>query len=145
MKESIKVSPVGLLSHLLRAVFVGVPIAASPFGSYIVGNSTQRMPLIWPPVGSLVIYAVPLASIVIGLVGWVLPKQFSKSVNVKLRMISVVLVIVSLFAYFYLVEKYVKEVPTPENGVRYRTIGSERTAAVHEQFPPDVYDVDAFP
>jgi hypothetical protein len=142
MKESPKVSLVGILSHLLRVVFVGVPIAASPFGSYIVGKSTQRIPLIWPPVGSLVIYAVPLASIVIGLVGWVLPKQFSKNVNVKLRTASVCLALVSLFAYSYLVLKYVKEVDTPENGAQYRTIGSERTAAVQKQFPPTTSDVD---
>jgi hypothetical protein len=61
---------------------------------------------------------------------------------VKLRVICIFLALVSLFTYSYLVEKYVKEVPTPENGLQYRTIGSERTAAVQRQFPPNISDVD---
>jgi hypothetical protein len=131
-----------VLSHTLRLLFVAAPVAASPVGSSLLKVKTQHLPLVWPPVGSLVVYAVPLASVVIGLFGWVLPRQFTKRTYIRLRSISVFAALLLLFSYFYLVSKYVKEVPTPYNGLQYRTIGSERAPVDDTAFPPGTSDVD---
>jgi hypothetical protein len=132
--NSFKVSLARVFSHLFRAAITAVPIAASPVGASLVGDKSQRLPLIWPPVGSLMVYAVPLASLIVGLVGWTLPKLLKKRASARFSVLSLGLAFVSLFLYFYLVSRYVKEVETPHNGTQYRTIGSVRTVDAQKMF-----------
>jgi hypothetical protein len=129
-------------SHLLRIAVTAAPILASPLRSHIAGTNSQSIPLLWPPVGGMTIYAVPLGSMVIGLVGWGFPKRLRKRTAARLRFAGLVVAFASLFAFSYLLLRFVKDVPTPDNGIQYRSIGFVRTVAAQRVLPSTMSDQD---
>jgi hypothetical protein len=98
------------------------------------GHKANDSHLIWPPIGSMETFAVPMAVILIGLFG-AAPKLFRTKSRAKLGFATALFVtVISLFLYAYL-QRYVIRVDTPFNGTQYRTIGSQRSEECLRKLP----------
>ncbi len=106
-------------------------VALLPF----VGYKIQSVPAMWPPIGSLAIYGASSAAALTGAFGK-LPSIFeTKATAKKAALCAFAIALFALIAYGFLLSKFVKGVETPNNGVQYRTIGSQRTIEALQIFP----------
>jgi hypothetical protein len=110
-------------------------ISAIPIGGSAIHLLQIHLPqLIWPPLGGIEVYAAGLAVVVIAVFGK-LPSLFKIENHVKKWMgIGILAAVVSLSTYVFLLSRYVKGVETPDNGIQYRTIGSQRSAEAEQKF-----------
>jgi len=112
-----------------------VIVAALPLIGFLVSRKIQSVPLLWPPLGGIEVYAVGPAVAVVAAFGK-LPSLFrTKGTAKSAAFAGALLALVSLFAYGAFLSKYVVSVETPNNGIQYRTIGSQRTAEALRMFP----------
>ena len=101
----------------------------------LVGYKTQSVPLVWPPIGSIAVFGASAAVAITGAFGK-LPSIFETKKNAKKGMLyALTVALLALIAYSFLLSKFVKKVETPNSGVQYRTIGSQRTAEARQKFP----------
>ncbi len=107
-----------------------IAIAVVPY----FGHKAIDSHLIWPPIGSMETFAVPLAVILIGVFG-VAPALFRTKSRAKVGFaVALVASMGSLFVYSYL-QNYVIRVDTPFNGTQYRAIGSQRSEECLRKLP----------
>jgi len=119
-----------------RLIIVGllilgrIAIAVIPyFGHKAIDNH-----LVWPPVGSMETFAVPMAVILIGVFG-VAPELFRTKSRAKIGfVVGLFAAMSSLFFYAYL-QRYVIRVDTPYNGTQFRTVGSQRSEECLRKLP----------
>jgi hypothetical protein len=112
--------------NLIRWVLVALPL--SGYLTFAPGNKIHVPSFVWPPIGSIVKYAAGFAAVLVGLLGK-LPSR-SRTGDARNRWFNGALFVsvASLFIYAYFLSVYVQGVHTPENGMQYRVIGSERTS-----------------
>jgi hypothetical protein len=96
---------------------------------------------VWPPIGSVVQYAAGAASVLILLIGKLPRLPDSKISTVNWFKWGLLTAVLGLVGYAYCLITYVKEVETPKDGIQYRAVGSERTAAA-ANCPPQSSDQD---
>jgi len=90
--------------------------------------------LIWPPIGSMETFAVPMAVTLIGVFG-VAPALFRTKSRAKFAfVVALVGSMGSLFVYSYL-QKYVIRVDTPFNGTQFRAVGGQRSEECLRKLP----------
>jgi hypothetical protein len=107
-----------------------IAIAVVPF----FGHKAIDSHLIWPPIGSMETFAVPVAVILIGAFG-AAPELLKTKSRAKVWFAIALTVAMSfLFTYSYL-QKYVIRVDTPFNGTQFRTIGSQRSEECLRKLP----------
>jgi hypothetical protein len=105
------------------------------FGAPYLSQHYGQSSFVWPPLGSLEAYAVPAATIVIGLFS-LLPNLIGNRQNAKSWLkLSVGTTIVAFILFSGLVARYVISVETPENGVQTRSIGFRVEPRIRALYP----------
>jgi hypothetical protein len=109
-----------------QVLLLGAPYAAKHLGD---------QPLVWPPLGSLETYAVPVATLVIGLCILV-PNMIrtKERANTWLKW-SLVATFVMFILYVFLVGRYVITVETPVNGTQVRSVGFHVDPRIRALYP----------
>ncbi len=105
-------------------------IAVAPF----FGQKANDSHLIWPPIGSMGTFAVPMAVILIGVFG-AGPALFRTKSRAKLGFAAALVVTASSLLLYTYLQKYVVRVDTPFNGTQCQTIGSQRSEECLRKLP----------
>jgi hypothetical protein len=102
----------------------------------IIGTLSKKLPIIWPPLGSIEFFAASSATILVWVFGEKVPSLITTQAKRKAyAFASLILAVLSLLGYVILLSRFVPKVDTPFDGVQYRSIGYERTAAAKKLFP----------
>lgn len=109
--------------------------------SYTSNPAISVIPAIWPPLGSIELFAAAIATLLITAFSY-LPSQIEdRSKARRYTKMALLIAGVAVLVYVGLLAKFVKPVPTTSYGTQYRTIGFERTAkAIREE--PNADDVE---
>lgn|GEM_PF-4670641 len=107
----------------------------------LTNEKFQTPQILWPPIGSVVVYAPGIAAVLIWAIGE-LPKLSTKKGAARYWFIGgIATALIALGCYALLLIAYVPGVPTPFNGMQYRTVGSVRTP-VADRCTPNKTDQD---
>jgi len=97
-------------------------------------------PLLWPPIGSVAVYASGIATMFVGLIGSLI--KFSRRSPSSILKFSLSAAFIALCGYVILLSTYVKGVETPNNGTQYRAVGNKRTDLAKVCYPNEVSPSD---
>jgi hypothetical protein len=111
-------------------VLFRLAIAAAPY----FAHKTSDSPLVWPPIGSIETFAVPMAVILIGVFG-AAPALFRTKSRAKFGFSAALVATVGSLVFYTYLQKYVIRIDTPFNGTQYRTIGSQRSDECLRKLP----------
>lgn len=114
-----------LLRWLPRVAFAALPL---------IGSKLQRVPEVWPPLGSLETYAAFIASALIAASGFIPGLIKTKTSAKRHAIIALVVAFILLIPYGYLLATRVVGVEIGENAKLYRTVGTERTELARQKF-----------
>jgi len=101
----------------------------------LVGLGVPRLPFVWPPIGSVDIFAAGIATVVIWAFGMFPRRLRSKKSARRWAGFSLALALVSFLFYAHFLAEYVVRVETPRNGSQFRTVGSEKSTKALHDFP----------
>lgn len=97
--------------------------------SHTGNQAISVIPQVWPPLGSVELFAAAIATLLITAFGYLPSLTEGKAKSKRYARWSIVLAVLAIFTYVGLLAKFVKEVPTNDYGIQYRSIGYQRMPA----------------
>jgi hypothetical protein len=111
-------------------VHTAVPII--PFA----GLTAKKAYILWPPLGSLNVYAAVMASVLLATLCPLLPSLISTRAAAKRWILASAIVAAVCFSgYGFLVGRYIVPANPPGKGTQYQSVGYERTQAAQIRYP----------
>lgn len=103
----------------------------------LVGLGVPRLPFVWPPIGSIDIYAAGIATVIIWAFGMFPQRLRYKKSARRWAGFGLALAFGSFLFYAHFIAAYVVRVETPKNGSQYRTVGSEKSIKALHDYPSE--------
>ena len=128
-----------VIRGIVRTVLSVLPLTG--YLPILTNEKVQTPQILWPPIGSVVIYAAGIAAVLIWAIGELPKLSVKKAADRYWFAGGIAAALLSLGWYALLLIAYVKGVETPFNGLQYRTVGSVRTP-VADRCTPNKTDQD---
>jgi hypothetical protein len=103
--------------------------------SHTGNQAISVIPQVWPPLGSVELFAAAIATLLITAFGYLPSLTEGKAKSKRYARWSILVSVFAIVIYVGLLAKFVKEIPTTDYGIQYRSIGYTRTPAALTKAP----------